>query len=367
MDPPKPSLFSSLSIGRSRSAKPSEPLTHPLLGASSSSLNLSLDTPDTARPTVSHAHSSSTSGDVGGVKAVSSLPYKPRQRHGGGGGQGSTSSITSITTSTTAAPAAATSPVTPTAGVAAPPTTSTSTSTTFALPPSATEPTFSQESPAASTMSPAGAGSSSVTSRLQLQSLKAAAQRMGLGNASMGMGMLDAIFEKSQLGRARAGEGGDWGDLLRVLMCGKAIMFLPTSPSSSLPMTPQTLRDHIAFLSPFHPLSNTGDHSSSTASIAIVVTLSGLVGTLSGTTITFESTIPSDSPMLSALRDSVLRPTALSSLRPTHIPWPTSSPPFPYFSLSADTANLPFPPLGKGNSNDIADKVPEPAKKARIY
>jgi hypothetical protein len=57
-----------------------------------------------------------------------------------------------------------------------------------------------------------------VTSRLQLQSLKAAAQRIGLANGSMGMGMIDSIFDKGARGRS---EVGDWADLLKVLTCGK--------------------------------------------------------------------------------------------------------------------------------------------------
>jgi hypothetical protein len=65
-------------------------------------------------------------------------------------------------------------------------------------------------------------GSSGLTSRLQLQSLKAAAQTLGLANGSMGMSMVDGVFEKGQTGRKVAeGGGGDWGDLLRVLMCGQ--------------------------------------------------------------------------------------------------------------------------------------------------
>lgn len=112
-------------------------------------------------------------------------------------------------------------PITPTT-VSAPPTTSTSTSTTFALPPSHSDPPIqANESAASTTASSPQAGSSSLTSRLQVQSLKAAAQGIGLGNGSMGMSMIDAIFDKGQLGRAKAGEGGDWGELLRTLMGGK--------------------------------------------------------------------------------------------------------------------------------------------------
>lgn len=45
-------------------------------------------------------------------------------------------------------------------------------------------------------------------------------------------------------------------------------MLLPESVASSLPMTPQTLRDHVAFFSP--------------GEAVVLVTLSGLIGTLRG-------------------------------------------------------------------------------------
>jgi hypothetical protein len=56
--------------------------------------------------------------------------------------------------------------------------------------------------------------------KLQLQSLKAGAQKIGLGNGSMGMSILDTIFEKSQAGRAKA-DGTDWAEVLKLLSCGK--------------------------------------------------------------------------------------------------------------------------------------------------
>lgn len=66
------------------------------------------------------------------------------------------------------------------------------------------------------TVSAATSNEEGATARLQLQSLKAAAQRLGLGNGSQGMAMIDAVFDKG----AR-GAGGDWAELLRVLGCGK--------------------------------------------------------------------------------------------------------------------------------------------------
>jgi hypothetical protein len=63
--------------------------------------------------------------------------------------------------------------------------------------------------------------SSSATARLQQQSVKAAAQKIGLGNGTMGMSMLDAVYEKCQLGKGKMAEGGDWADVIKVLSAGK--------------------------------------------------------------------------------------------------------------------------------------------------
>jgi len=63
-------------------------------------------------------------------------------------------------------------------------------------------------------------GSSSATSRLQLQSLKAAAQKLGLGNGSMGMSMIDTIYEKGQAGRGKA-DSSEWAEVLKLIAGGK--------------------------------------------------------------------------------------------------------------------------------------------------
>ncbi|WWC92284.1 uncharacterized protein L201_007238 [Kwoniella dendrophila CBS 6074] len=391
-DQPKSSLFSSLSLGRaSRSPKPpvspNETLTHPLLGASTSSLNLptaDLATTDGSAPSLTHKTSGSWSSKSG-QSELPNLPYKPRQRHGGGiGSAGSANSIfgAANTSSPTLQPSTSsisTSPVTPTTLVSAPPTTSTSTSTTFALPPSTSE-TPAQLDHLTASITSSNPGSSSLTSRLQIQSLKAAAQRIGLGNGSMGMSMIDAIFDKGQLGRAKAGEGGDWGDLLRILMGGKAVLFLPTTPSSSLPMTPQTLRDHVAFISPPVPVASSSFTSKQpgnavsdsrqakdiSENISVFVTLSGMIGTIKDDLITFESIVPLDSPLIRDLRDATTRQSVLSSLRPTHmLTLNTSS--FPSFTLSKETASLPFPPPSKTSSiptvNETKEKEKQPPGK----
>jgi len=51
--------------------------------------------------------------------------------------------------------------------------------------------------------------------------MKAAAQRIGLGNGTMGMAMIDSVFEKCQLGKGKMAEGGDWADVIKILTAGK--------------------------------------------------------------------------------------------------------------------------------------------------
>lgn len=178
-----------LSIGsRKTSRSPSETIAHPLLGASTSSL--------ASEPDDMLGLSSGTAGTS--PAASGALPYKPRQRATAGGAR----TVTDPTPTATSPSLSATG-----TGIAAAPTTSLATSTTFALTPTAET----------------GALDATATSRLQLQSLKAVAQRIGLGNASMGIGMIDSIFDKGA--RART-EGGDWGELLKVLTTGKVSLAL---------------------------------------------------------------------------------------------------------------------------------------------
>ncbi|KAL1410017.1 hypothetical protein Q8F55_004019 [Vanrija albida] len=310
-----------------RQATPPETIAHPLLGASSSvSPGLNPSDPGTS------------------PVAESSLGYKPRHRRA----PASPGSSRNVSGGSTAVPSSSTSsPAPPTIGVSAPATTS----TTFAVP----------SEPEAST----SAASSAATSRLQHTSLKAAAQNVGLGNGTMGMGMIDAIFEKGA--RVRAEGSSDWSDLLKVLTSGKAIIMLPSTPASSLPMTPQTLRDHVAFLSP--PIALTRAQS---PTASVLVTLSGLIGTLRGTTVTFESTVPSDSALISSLREDSSRARVLSSLRPTELSAPSSAG-FPSYTVSSDSTSLPFPPLGKGSPPPLEVKTekkevaPVPARRINPF
>ena len=216
-DSPKQGLFSSLTLGRaSRTPKPaSETLTHPLLGASTSSLNLAADT----------GQNDGTTAGRNGAVDISSLPYKPRHKpghaySGSGSSLNATGSMSIPTGAASTSPVTAgisSSPVTPTS-VSARATTSTFTSTTFALPSSATDLNDSQD------LGASIGSSSTATSRLQLQSLKAAAQRIGLGNGSMGMTLIDAVFDKSLSGvggKGKAVDNGEWSEPLKVLMSGE--------------------------------------------------------------------------------------------------------------------------------------------------
>lgn len=90
--------------------------------------------------------------------------------------------------------------------------------------------------------------------------------------------------------------------------------------------------------------------------------------------ISFESSLPSESPLLAILRNSDLRNPSLSSLRPTHTSLPISPIAFPNYTLSDNNTLLPFPPFLKSgtpaSAADGTDKEQEKAptgKLGRIY
>lgn len=312
-------MFNSLSLGRSRnnqSATPAEVkapshetlAAHPLLGssaaaASNAPLNdapLAVD--DLTRP-----------------PGRQELPYKPRQRHSSGGGSMSGTSMTSIpptNTGTTSGP----QPM-PTLNVVPPTKTTQPSAVTTA------SPAFASSNPL-----PPGPPGASLTSRLQLQSLKAAGQRMRLGNASTGMQMLETLFEKAQISRSASG-GGDWGEILRVITAGKATLLLPRSSASSLPITAQVLRDHVIFTCP-----------TTAASESVFVTMSGLVGIVEQDKITFESCVPPIHPLVQALKDPRMVSTALTSLQPLR-PHTRAKSSYPNVATDVRSGVLPFPPL----------------------
>ncbi|OXH00457.1 hypothetical protein C369_07238, partial [Cryptococcus neoformans A5-35-17] len=122
------------------------------------------------------------------------------------------------------------------------------------------------------------------------------------------MSMIDAIFDKGQLGRAKMGEGGDWGELLRILIGGQV------SHSAT---------SHNTLFIASHDATN--------------VERSRYIH------ITIESAIPPDSPLLRSLKDPATRQSILSSLRPAQTP----SSAFPSLTLSPESAVLSFPPPSK--------------------
>ncbi|EJT51854.1 guanyl-nucleotide exchange factor [Trichosporon asahii var. asahii CBS 8904] len=265
-------LFSTLSLGRTRSGGVNRVTSEPIA-------HPLLGTDDTKDKDLK---------DEPAAAADGSLPYKPRQRNSQWPNAAPSPTLQPSPATTTAAPA----------------------------------PSFAGEADTAA-------------GKLQLQSLKAAAQRLGLKNGSMGMGMIEAIYDKG----TRARDAGDWAELLKVLTSNKAVLLLPETAASSLPMTPQTLRDHIGFIAP-----PSGDG-------AVVITLSGLIGTLRGTVLSFESTAPG-SPLLAALRDDEKRTAMLSTFRPTET---SEALEFPGFTVSSEPSSLPFPPLGKQHQSERRD------------
>lgn len=114
----------------------------------------------------------------------------------------------------------------------------------------------------------------------------------------MGMAIIDALFDKCQLGKGKMAEGGEWAEVIKILTAGKvsrlytdrevraqlqAILLLPTTPASSLPVTPQILRDHILFTSQANtcitPRHEKQDYVGGLeSSPTIAVSLSGMVG-----------------------------------------------------------------------------------------
>jgi hypothetical protein len=152
------------------------------------------------------------------------------------------------------------------------------------------------------------------------------------------------------------------------------MLLLPTTPASSLPVTPQILRDHIVFMVSSDSSSrrpSKGKEASRTDTEELFVSLSGMLGTIKGSKICFESMMPPDSPLMQAIRDPALRQATILSLRSTTTS--TSSTSYPSFELSADAAALPFPPVNKAPPDDLpilkekdAKDKAAPAKFGRI-
>lgn len=73
-----------------------------------------------------------------------------------------------------------------------------------------------------------------------------------------------------------------------VMVANQATLLLPSSPASSLPITSQTIKDHIIFTSTSTPTNPTGSHSSpagaagAAGASGMFVTMSGLIGNVDG-------------------------------------------------------------------------------------
>ncbi|KAI0358298.1 hypothetical protein OH77DRAFT_1260544 [Trametes cingulata] len=194
------------------------------------------------------------------------------------------------------------------------------------------------------TMHPATIPDRDAANRLQLMNLKAAAQKDGLDAASSGW----LILERFALEAERAPE---WNELWSSVVDGKATLLLPRDQHpSNLPVTPEFIKDHVAFC----------DASASSRTTS-VTTLSGLRGSITENVLNFRSTLSPASKPFHALLNPSTRASAYAALAP--LPRPLSStpsstpvqahhlvhstrngPPYPAFGVHAHVANLPLPP-----------------------
>ncbi len=117
--------------------------------------------------------------------------------------------------------------------------------------------------------------------------------------------MLDVLFEKGQIGRAvgGGGGGGDWGEVVKVLTTGGATLLLPSTIASSLPVTPQIVKDHIVFTNSALNKEISGVESQR----IMIVTMSGLLGMVEKGKIVFEGALGGEMQVLHDLRDPLKR------------------------------------------------------------
>ncbi|CUA78118.1 Nuclear receptor corepressor 2 [Rhizoctonia solani] len=200
------------------------------------------------------------------------------------------------------------------------PATSTSPQPTISISNSTSNPSFQ-----AST-SPSG-----VTGRLQLQNLKAEAQGIGLGNESVGWGMLEKLCSSIPYPE---NERSEWDEIWDLLTKGQATLLLPSEPlPGNVAITPELLRDHLALCNPSNQTSSP------------VVTISGVRGSLQGTNITFRSLMNTASINFKSLLSAATRSTALASLPPLPVPLsPSPTPPYPSVQVQGQNPALPLLP-----------------------
>ncbi|KIJ55233.1 hypothetical protein M422DRAFT_63368 [Sphaerobolus stellatus SS14] len=157
------------------------------------------------------------------------------------------------------------------------------------------------------------------TSRLQVQNLKAAAQSIGLGSGTVGWSILEKLVDGDT--------AHEWDEIWTVLTTVKPTLLLPLEPYSGEAITPDFVKDHIAI--------------SISASSSVVVTLSGLRGTIESGLLTFQSTVPTTSPSFTRLFKHDTQPPTLGLLAPSFSAAALHA--LPSFAIPG-SSSLPLPP-----------------------
>ncbi|KAF4569894.1 hypothetical protein EYR36_009696 [Pleurotus pulmonarius] len=166
------------------------------------------------------------------------------------------------------------------------------------------------------------------TSRLQLMNLKAATQNIGLDSTSIGWAMLDKLVTEGD-------QGAEWTEIWNALTVGKATLLLPTEHISAHDKcTAAFIKDHIVY-SDETPRGPTP-----------LVTLSGLRGYMEhGETLVFRSSLHPSTKHFHDITVPSTRSNSFASLPPLPNHLALSSPsPYPTFTISAQTSNVPLPP-----------------------
>ncbi|GLB43313.1 putative VPS9 domain containing protein [Lyophyllum shimeji] len=167
------------------------------------------------------------------------------------------------------------------------------------------------------------------TSKLQLVSLKAAAQNIGLDAGSAGWAILEKLVHESDH------RDTEWTEVWTTVTSGKATLLLPLEQSSSHDkLTPEFVKDHIVLC------------DGPSRKNAPIVTLSGLRGILNDETLTFRSTIHPSSKVFQELLVPSNRASALTVL--PDLPFipssQSSSVSYPRFLVPSHSSTLPLPP-----------------------
>ncbi|KAJ7076454.1 hypothetical protein B0H15DRAFT_594689 [Mycena belliarum] len=160
------------------------------------------------------------------------------------------------------------------------------------------------------------------TSKLQLMNLKAAVQNVGLDHSSVGWAILEKLVSS---------DSGEWAEIWSALSIGKATLLLPLEPvANNDKITAEFVKDHVVLC------------DGPSRKNAHIITLSGLRGTLDGSTLTFRSTIHPASKTFLDLLSPVSRSSTLAGLAPLpHLPTATS---YPMIGVPSYTPSLPLPP-----------------------